>query len=263
MDESLNAGTLVFVSVWLLVFGAVAGYRYCYARRRLSHKTVQGLAQGLGLTYDPHCINGSVGAFGQLPDGRSVRLYEEHRRGPAGLFPWHRETCAGSILEVGVEAEAWEQLNADQRGVARALMSARFYDSLDRYREKLLSLGFTTVTLADGMVRLKAGKRLPTSERMVSLLEALGRIAAETEAACIEHVLTGRRPDGEPAPAGHDESAHVGEMPFSDGLADEAEDVAYVPAPWKCEGCDALNPAEMNRCQMCSTERPGARQTAP
>ena len=82
-------------------------------------------------------------------------------------------------------------LNADQREAARALMGARFHDALDRHREKLSSLGFTTVVLADGMVRLKAGGQLPTSERMAGLLEVLGRIAAETEAACIEHVLTG------------------------------------------------------------------------
>ena len=262
MNESLIPGFIAFALVWLLVFGAAAAYRHVHVRRRLSHETVREWAEGLGLTFDPHCIHGSVGAFGQLPDGRGVRLYEEHRRGQAGLFPWHRATCVGSILEVGVEAEAWEQLNADRREAARALMGARFHDALDRHREKLSSLGFTTVVLADGMVRLKAGGQLPTSERMAGLLEVLGRIAAETEAACIEHVLTGRRPQGGPAVAAGGESACAREVSPSGGSADEPGDVAYVRAPWKCECCDALNPAEMNRCQMCSTERPGIQQTA-
>lgn len=260
MSESLNPGFVALVSVWVLVFGAGAAYRYCYARRRLDRHSARAVAEGLGLTFDPHCIHGSVGAFGQLPDGRAVRLYEEHRRGHTGLFPWHKQTCTGSILEVGVEAEAWEQLNADERDAARALMSTHFHDSLDRYREQLLGLGFTTVTLAGGVVRLKAGKRLPSSEGMVRLLEALGRIAAETEAACVEHVLTGRRPAGGPVVAASGASAQAQAAATSQGLADETGDVAYVPAPWKCEDCEALNPADVNRCQMCSTERSRIRQ---
>ncbi|UCG33661.1 MAG: hypothetical protein JSU68_03310 [Phycisphaerales bacterium] len=262
MHESLSPGSVALVSVWLLVLGAAGAYRYVHARRRLGHAATRESAEKLGLTFDPQCVRGGVGAFGQLPDGRGVRLYEEHRRGHTGLFPWHMQTCAGSILEVGVEAEEWEQLNADQREAARALMSACFYDSLDHHRDELASLGFTRVALADGMVRLNAGHRLPTCERMVALLEALGRMAAETEKACIEYALSGRRPGGEPAVATSVDSARAADAAPFDGSPGEPGDVAYVPAPWKCEGCGALNPAEMSHCQMCSAERPGVRHTA-
>jgi hypothetical protein len=256
MSESFDPVVAGYIGFWVAVSGVVVYFRFRAVRRRLSYAGTQELAERLGLTFDPQCVHGGVGAYGQLPDGRGVRMYEEHRRGGVkALFPWHRETCAGSIVEVGVQAEAWEQLNADQRDEAGALMSPYFYRALDRYRDTLAGMGFSAVTLMEGAVRLKAGKRLPSPDAMAGLLEALGRIAAETESMCIERVLTGRRPDDEPQVASEDPSEHVQhEAPATP--ADESEPVpSYAKAPWRCDQCDSLNPPEMKRCQMCSTER--------
>ena len=247
MGEAFTLLNLVVMGLWVAGILAALGIRCLNSRRRLDRRATRELAEQLGLLFDEHAAYGGVGAFGQLPDGRGVRLYDEHKRRRRGLLPWQRGLRVASILEVGVEGEAWEQLNTDQRDEARLLMTGHFYGALDRHRDELTRLGFADLSLNEQAVRLRAGHRLPTSSGVTDLLEVVGRIAAETEAACIRQVLRG----AEPAP----KQIAVEAGPASQETPDRPDDSPPAPEPWPCANCQALNPGELSHCQMCSAER--------
>ena len=247
MDKTFSLLNTLILGLWVVGIVTALGMRCLNARRRLDRRGTSELADRLGLTFDEHGARGGVGAFGQLPDGRGVRLYEEGRRRPRGMLPWQRCLRLASILEVGIEGQAWEQLNADQRDEAHLLMAGRFRQSMDRHRDELTRLGFAQLALTERAVRLRTGQRLPAPDHMVDLLEVMGRIAAETEAACIRRVLTGETAVPErvdpPAQSDPEESRH---QPVVSPAAKE---------PWRCATCQALNPAELSRCQMCSADQ--------
>jgi len=247
MVKTFSLLNALILGMWVAGIVVALGIRCLNARRRLNRRGTRELADRLGLTFDEQGARGGVGAFGQLPDGRGVRLYEECRRRRRGLLPWQRGLRLASILEVGVEGEAWEQLNADQRDEARLLMAGRFHQAMDRHRDELTHLGFAQLALTEQAVRLRSRQRLPAPDRMVALLEVMGQIAAEAEAACIGQVLTGKIAVPEQV-----------DLPAQSGL-DKPLDRPAAPLtpeePWRCATCQALNPAELSRCQMCSTRR--------
>ncbi len=238
---------LIIFSFWGVGIAAWFLRRRNNKKAGLNRRHTRELADKLGLIFDPHGARGSVSVYGQMPDGRAVRLYEEHTKRPRGLMPWQRGMRVASILEVGVESDAFDALNSERRDHARHAQYRHFQDVLKESFEELTATGYSGVTLHEGMMRVRGSLMLAGAERLSTLMDCLGRMAAEIEARCVAEAKDGQAPKPRPKPA---PAAHLADADpvASDSLPGSEE-------TWICSACQSLNPDELRACQMCSTQR--------
>jgi len=243
---------LKYLDLIIFAFWGV-GIAAWFLRRRNNKKAglnrghTQELAEKLGLIFDPNGARGSVSVYGQMPDGRAVHLYEEHTKRPRGLMPWQRGMRVASILEVGVETEAFDALNSEQRERARHAQYRHFQNALKEFSEELTATGYSGVTLREGMLRVRGSLMLAGAERLSTLMECLGRMAAEIEARCVAEAKDGQPPKPRPKQV---RTTHLAD---ADPVASDASPGSEET--WTCTACQSLNPDELRTCQMCSLQR--------
>lgn len=268
---------MFIMAFWAVGIGAFFMRRTANKRSGLDRARTRQLAEKLGLAFDEHAPRNSVSVFGQLPDGRAVRLYEEHKKKPRGLLPWQRGVKVSSVLEVGVESEAFDRLTAIQQEDARTVMHRHFRLAQKQHADELMRLGFSAVTLSDTLVRVRGSLMSAGPERIADLMVCLGCIATDTETRCVSHARSGKSPQPAPDPTTQLGASHQSppldptrdslpgplDAPQQPALRPSAPDVPAPDQTWNCSACNARNPNELAICQMCSTPHQPAAQPAP